>query len=983
MRCILQYFPVIIFLLFFVPCNATITEINQGAGLPDRCINGICKDNRGLMWIGTQSGLCVYDGYEFKSLLNQNTINRVTINKMAYDKSQDLLWLATEKGLYKIHCSTFKIEMIGNGSKWYNNSVTDLLLQNDETVFASYKDGEILSIAPSGKITIVANIASDNNKQIYPSHLRINDSTLMISMSSVNVVYQYTFKSKQLRRQPNITKEVAGIDINENYICIRSATKNKVYFLNNKNKDSVASFLTQIHEIRNVASVRYHTADIVYVFCRPFNVYKIDFKTLEITHILFDVYPGRLYKSFYFDDDNTIWIGSTKGMLKITEEKTFFQNQLLDNPTISIRSFAMDEYGNKYAGTYSGLFHFDEKKKRWIKVDNHIPFAITNAKGDYLYFVEEQFKLHRISKKTGKIETGFYEECKGIQNKINRGVFITSDDKGKVWIGTNAGLAVFDIPTEVLAPYKVKKNFSDNLEIRYIKLMADNCILLCTNDGVYKIDDKNGVLWHLNTTTRPAISSNTTNFADIDAKGNIWICTEGGGINLVDKYHTHVSVLDTKTGLSDNTTYGLIFQGNYAWISTYNGLSSYNFNKRIFRNFYANIDGLTENEFNRNSYLRDTTTNNLYFGTVNGINCFNPDKLSVPLPHARLFASTVSKWDNSHKAYVNVFPTPENNEIVLNPSDHFLTINLGLSDYSNPEKVSFSYRVKGLIEDWVTMNNQHSIQLSGLDAGVYKIDIKALDSHGSPVINELHYKITVLKSFYKTIWFYLLILIAISVIISYVSYLRIRNLKQLSGLKERIATDLHDDVGSLLTRITMNSDNLRSSVNTPEQSASKLNKISSLSRYAASSMNDILWTIDSRNNFTGNLADRIREHAEELLLPLSIDITFDIVVGLKDSISSESRQAFYLIFKESINNIIKHSKATKVNITFTHHNANTFLRIENNGAGNKIASKGQGLRNIKLRAERIHAIATIKQEQDLFIVEIRGNTNFLHKFKIV
>jgi hypothetical protein len=311
MKHTLQCILIIILTSLVVPCNAAIIEISQGAGLPDRCINGICKDNRGLMWIGTQSGLCVYDGYEFKGLLGQNTINRVTINKMVYDSYRDLLWLATEKGLYKIRCSSFNVEMIGSGTKWHNNPVTDLLLLKDNRVFASYKDGEIMEVTPSGKVKVIANIPTDNNKQIYPSRLNINDSALIISMSSGGSVYRFSFNSSTLSDIKNRAGNVADIDIQDNLVLFNTATEQQTYRINPGN-DSLQPFLTQIREIRNVASLKFLSKNIVYVFCRPFNVYKIDFNKLTVEHILYDVYPGRIYKSFFIDDDNIIWVGSTK-----------------------------------------------------------------------------------------------------------------------------------------------------------------------------------------------------------------------------------------------------------------------------------------------------------------------------------------------------------------------------------------------------------------------------------------------------------------------------------------------------------------------------------------------------------------------------------------------------------------------------------------------------------------------------------------------
>jgi signal transduction histidine kinase len=191
----------------------------------------------------------------------------------------------------------------------------------------------------------------------------------------------------------------------------------------------------------------------------------------------------------------------------------------------------------------------------------------------------------------------------------------------------------------------------------------------------------------------------------------------------------------------------------------------------------------------------------------------------------------------------------------------------------------------------------------------------------------------------------------------------------------KIASNLHDEVGSLLTRITMFSDNLRYSKNTEEQRNIKLEKIAVLSRDAIASMSDVLWAIDSRNDFAGNLLDRMREHTEEMLFPLGIDVNFVLSgTDLKQPISSDMRGELYLIFKEAINNIARHSEATKVDILYHVSDKSFLLNISNNGATEDISelSTGQGLSNMKMRAAKAGAKIQVKKEGETFSVEIKN-----------
>ena len=970
---------VLILLLIAFNSNAVVLEVRQDPGLPDKCINVISRDKHGLMWMGTQSGLCVYDGYEFKQLYINAPINRETIQNMAYDSAQDILWVVTEAALFKVNCGSFKVEIESNGIA-FGNPVTALLAAGNGHVYIAYKEGEVFDMQASGAGKKIVKIATGDPRKIFPIDIKLIGNDLAISCLSSSLYYRYSLDKKTLTTTPKIRVSNEPVSINGSELVFKIENGSRTFHVSTPLNPLFVASLQQINDIWNIASIQSASEEIIYVICRPCIIFEINLKTQTCVSITSDILTGRSVKSCYKDQSNVIWVGTNKGLIKIITQPRFYSNTLVRYPTISTRSLCVDDYGNLYAGTYSGVFVQRKNTKDWVKIGTQIAFSMMNVKGRYVYFIEDVFKIYRIDKATGSIETDFYSYENNIE-KGNQAIALAEGKDGKFWIGMNHGLAIYDPDTKIVKAFKLKNLNAENLEVRYITVASNDKLLLCTNNGLYEVNVQSQKVNHWSTGTKPALSSKTLNYAGFDNRGYLWLCSESGGINILNPQRDSIVLLNTKSGLSSNTTYDILFHKGRAWISTYNGLSSYDISTKQFYNFYAVTHGLSDNEFNRNAFVTDSAHHLFYFGTINGINSFNPDSIYIKPAVVNLFASTISKWDNTKKAYVNIPVTDDARDITLGPSDHSLVINLAISDYSNPDHVTFIYRIRGLAEDWITINNQHSIQLNGLAPGVYNVDIKAIDDHGMSVANELHYNIKVTQPFFKSIWFYLMMLFIISAMISYFFFMKIRNINEITHIRQQIASDLHDEVGSMLTRITMNSDYLKYSKKADEETISKLTRISALSRYAASSMNDILWTIDSRNNFTGNLADRIREHAEEMLLPMSVDISFDIKVAYKESIDSETRQEIYLIFKEAVNNIVKHSNATEVSICFYYNKAALLLKMENNGlfADEKVSSIGQGLKNIKMRAHRIGAATKMFVENGLFKVEITKHLSAFNK----
>ncbi|WP_298354575.1 sensor histidine kinase [Runella sp.] len=169
-----------------------------------------------------------------------------------------------------------------------------------------------------------------------------------------------------------------------------------------------------------------------------------------------------------------------------------------------------------------------------------------------------------------------------------------------------------------------------------------------------------------------------------------------------------------------------------------------------------------------------------------------------------------------------------------------------------------------------------------------------------------------------------------------------------------MSSDLHDDVGTILSGLAMQSQMLAFSAK--EEQKDSLLEISSMSHDAMERMRDTVWAIDSHKDKYENLIDRMRDFADRNLNRKQISHEFKVEVeDGKKFIDPQKRQNIYLIFKEAIVNIVKHSDATHVNIVFSEQRNRLHLVIHDNGSQlqTPTSSDGLGLSNMQMRATQL------------------------------
>jgi len=185
---------------------------------------------------------------------------------------------------------------------------------------------------------------------------------------------------------------------------------------------------------------------------------------------------------------------------------------------------------------------------------------------------------------------------------------------------------------------------------------------------------------------------------------------------------------------------------------------------------------------------------------------------------------------------------------------------------------------------------------------------------------------------------------------------RRREARRQEALRTRIAADLHDEVGSMLTQISMQSTLLREGRHAPAQQQNYLDQMAEASRRAARQMSDAVWSIDARYDSAASLLDRLRDHAHEVLPPAGVELDFGADPAVEATeVPLATRQALYYIYKEALHNVVKHARARQVRVRLRLAGSQLELAIRDDGRGTVAASRpgGQGLPNMHMRAQAV------------------------------
>lgn len=446
----------------------------------------------------------------------------------------------------------------------------------------------------------------------------------------------------------------------------------------------------------------------------------------------------------------------------------------------------------------------------------------------------------------------------------------------------------------------------------------------------------------------------------------MWIGTSNG-LNLLNKDKGIFTHYFSKDGLPNSTICGILEDdGGNLWISTNKGLSEFYPSENKFRNFDIS-DGLQSNLFTPGSYFR-SRNGKFYFGGNKGFNSFYPDSIKFNEYIPPVYITSLKNTDRDGN--LNLVSDPKGT-LEFNYMQNMLDIEFAALDYSFPDRNMYKYKLEGFDNNWKNAGTLNEAEYTNLDPGEYVFKVIGSNSDGVWNNSPATLRIVIHPPFWQTWWFRLLAsLVGILVIIS-VHRIRvnhkIRHLMEIEQIKKeqsesirkKTAIDFHDELGHRLTRITLSAELLRRKLkDNPMGVMPILDNILEDSHNLYDGTRDFIWSIDPQNDSLYALFIRLKDFGDELFR--YSDIKFDIR-GIAEEyqnilVDMDWRRQVTLIFKEALNNALKHSGCGKV--TLEVYVVDDLIRVilSDDGIGLKYTGNGHGsgLNNMRRRASKIN-----------------------------
>jgi signal transduction histidine kinase/streptogramin lyase len=440
----------------------------------------------------------------------------------------------------------------------------------------------------------------------------------------------------------------------------------------------------------------------------------------------------------------------------------------------------------------------------------------------------------------------------------------------------------------------------------------------------------------------------------LDHAGRIWAGTSRGGLVRIDEpdaEKVHYRVYSTKDGLSSNNVRSITedhWGRIYFWTGT--GVDRLEPETGGLVH-YTTADGLVPSGSDNQEAFCDRQ-GNLWFG-FNGLSRLTPLPDSGDPPPFPVYIRRILV----HGAPLPISELGETNltGLVFQPNQNDIQIEFGTFNFDTREMLRFQYKLEGTDKEWSQPTDVRAVNFAEIRPGTYRFAVRALNGRGQMSAVPALVSFQVLAPIWARWWFLTLAATLIALAGYGLYQLRVNQLLEVERVRTRIASDLHDDVGSGLTQIAILSE-LAQREDASDKSV-QLSRIADLSRELVDGMSEIVWAMNPQRDQLADLVRRMRRFASDIFEARGIE--FEFRAPAADSnlpLRSDLRRQVYLIFKEAINNSVRHSKCTRVDLVLSAEKGELFLKISDNGCGLRESQsesdggQGHGLKNMRKRA---------------------------------
>ncbi len=434
------------------------------------------------------------------------------------------------------------------------------------------------------------------------------------------------------------------------------------------------------------------------------------------------------------------------------------------------------------------------------------------------------------------------------------------------------------------------------------------------------------------------------------------IGTKDGGIDLFNRKTRRFDCITTANGLPGNAIAALSFHPpSDLWAATSQGLCKVNlFNHQVTT--YGLPDGILSNEFGELVHIGRTRNGKLMAGFKGGFVCFSPDSVAQTQPPNDVSIIGLSVFDQ---------PWPidsileSHGTVDLSYRQNFISIQYGTLSYLSAEREHYYYQMEGVDRGWVDADKRRTAYYTDLHGGSYLFKVRCENSDGVPCQHIAVLSIYIHPPFWERAWFYALCAAILIFVLNFLYRTRMKEARVKTDLRNAVARDLHDDVGSSLSGINIYS---RLALDRMEEGRSAgeplLQLIHERSEKMMESLSDIVWSLDVKNDTMQSTVAKMKEYAVDMLERQQIACDWEAGKNVYDiRLNPLIRKEFYLIFKEAINNVSKYSKARVVSVRLSAEAGRLILSVQDDGRGfdPQQVRQGNGLGNMQTRARKIRA----------------------------
>ena len=1004
-------FWLVAFLLVSTPVFAEqlpLRNYTSADGLAQDRVKRIVLDSRGFLWFCTAAGLSRFDGSRFVTYDARDGISYPSVNDLLETRAGSY-WIATNGGgVFRFHTersktpgqtqSLFTNYAVGDRPQTFR--VNRLFEDSHKRIWAGTDDGLFVLNSEEESFQNVPLPHTDRRLLAVAAFAEDKQARIWIATTVGLFVRTTDGRWTRVSFAPNSVDTVFDLLLDRNGRLWVAHSKGLAIF--RPGTDSFTSprlMQRSRHQVSGREIVLPEAPDEFYHYA------KADGLATDLVNRIFESSDGRIwitgdtglaiFEDFHFnsytndprlqrlifsslaeDREQNLWFGTASGgALKLVQNGlvTYVHEDGLESSLI-IRVFERSNCGVCALVRGPSIACFSDGRFNRVRVRlPNAPSRMDDVLHDHLgqWWLVAENKLYSFP--AGGIEQ--LERASptvyGPEQGFNAQTLIRlfEDSRGDIWIGGvgGKGLMRWERSSQKFHIYGSSDGVPEDATFHRFAEDRDGGILIGSRDhGLWRYAGGKFVQLH------PSITKQRIHDLFVDQLGHVWVSVSSQGLALIDNpanMDSSFQIFNTANGLtSDIVTTVLADRDRRIYAGTARSVDLLDPGTGRVRQ-YTVADGLAANELTTS--LLDSC-GNLWFGTMDGLSRLVPETvthtthLPPPILIGNLTVAGVAQ------------PISELGEktlsgLIFDYTKNQLRIDFFGLAFAAGDVLRYQFKLEGADRDWSLPLDQRSVNYANLRPGNYVFLVRAVNADGLTSLEPASISFTIVPPFWQRWWFVTLLVLGLTATVHLIYRYHTSRLLELERVRTRIATDLHDDIGASLSKIAILSEVAGQEVASNQSpSTEPLLMIADTSRDMVDAMSDIVWAVNPKRDHLSDLTQRMRRFAGDLLEARDIEFTFRVRTQEKDvALGVDVRREVYLIFKECVNNLVKHSQCTRAELGFSMDGQFLVISVNDNGKGfNVDAAKdarsgslgGHGLMSMQRRAEALGGSLSVESE---------------------